>query len=163
MDGITFVRRARERCTVPAVVLTARDLPHDQLAGFEAGADDYVVKPFDGDVLAARLRTVLRRGRVAENGSQVALGDLRIDRPGMVVRRGEQPIALSNTEFRLLEAFLDHPGRVLSRPQLLDLVWGVAAWGDPHVVEANVQRLRAKIGADHIVTVRGAGYKLVKG
>ncbi|WP_068427313.1 response regulator transcription factor [Piscicoccus intestinalis] len=160
MDGITFVRRARERLDVPAVVLTARDLPHDQLAGFEAGADDYVVKPFDGDVLAARLRAVLRRGG-APRSQEVRLGALRIDRPGMVVHRDEERITLSSTEFRLLEAFLDHTGRVLSRPQLLDLVWGDASWGDPHVVEVTVQRLRAKIGAEHIVTVRGAGYKLV--
>lgn len=162
MDGITFVRRARERLDVPAVVLTARDLPHDQLAGLEAGADDYVVKPFDGDVLAARLRAVLRRGRPAVADDDVVLGDLRIDRPGMVVHRGEERVSLSSTEFRLLEAFLDHAGRVLSRVQLLDLVWGDAAWGDPHVVEVNVQRLRAKIGAEHIVTVRGAGDKLVR-
>lgn len=160
MDGITFVRRARERLDVPAVVLTARDLPHDQLAGFEAGADDYVVKPFDGDVLAARLRAVLRRGG-APRSQEVRLGALRIDRPGMVVHRDEERITLSSNEFRLLEAFLDHTGRVLSRPQLLDLVWGDASWGDPHVVEVTVQRLRAKIGAEHIVTVRGAGYKLV--
>ncbi len=160
MDGITFVRRARERLDVPAVVLTARDLPHDQLAGFEAGADDYVVKPFDGDVLAARLRAVLRRGG-APRSQEVRLGALRIDRPGMVVRRDDERITLSSTEFRLLEAFLDHAGRVLSRPQLLDLVWGDASWGDPHVVEVTMQRLRAKIGAEHIVTVRGAGYKLV--
>ena len=141
-------------------MLTARDLPHDQLAGCEAGADDYVGKPFDGDVLAARLRAVLRRGG-APRSQEVRLGALRIDRPGMVVHRGEERITLSSTEFRLLEAFLDHAGRVLSRPQLLDLVWGDASWGDPHVVEVTVQRLRAKIGAEHIVTVRGAGYKLV--
>ncbi|GMA41911.1 transcriptional regulatory protein CseB [Mobilicoccus caccae] len=161
MDGMTFIRRARERVDTPAVLLTARDLPYDQIAGFEAGADDYVTKPFDGDVLAARLRAVLRRGRPAAD-TEVTLGDLHIDRPGMVVRRGEDRISLSSTEFRLLEAFLDHPGRVLSRIQLLDLVWGDPDWGDPHVVEVTVQRLRAKIGAEHIATVRGAGYKLVK-
>lgn len=162
MDGITFVRRARERVNVPAVVLTARDLPHDQLAGFEAGADDYVVKPFDGDVLAARLRAVLRRGRPEQATSDIVLGDLRVDRPGMVVHCGQERVSLSSTEFRLLEAFLDHPGRVLSRTQLLEIVWGDAAWGDPHVVEVTVQRLRAKIGPGHVETVRGAGYKLVK-
>lgn len=164
MDGITFVRRAHERQPdVPAVVLTARDLPHDQLAGFEAGADDYVVKPFDGDVLAARLRAVLRRGRPEQpESADVLVGDLRIDRPGMVVHRDGERVTLSSTEFRLLEAFLDHIGRVLSRIQLLEIVWGDAAWGDPHVVEVTVQRLRAKIGPGHIETVRGAGYKLVR-
>ena len=113
-------------------------------------------------MLAARLRAVLRRGRAVVADDDVVLGDLRIDRPGMVVHRGEERVSLSSTEFRLLEAFLDHAGRVLSRVQLLDLVWGDAAWGDPHVVEVNVQRLRAKIGAEHIVTVRGAGDKLVR-
>lgn len=106
---------------------------------------------------------MLRRGRPTEESQDVVLGDLRIDRPGMVVHRGQERVSLSSTEFRLLEAFLDHTGRVLSRIQLLDLVWGDAAWGDPNVVEVNVQRLRAKIGGHHIVTVRGAGYKLVKG
>lgn len=90
------------------------------------------------------------------------LGDLRVDRPGMVVHCGQERVSLSSTEFRLLEAFLDHPGRVLSRTQLLEIVWGDAAWGDPHVVEVTVQRLRAKIGPGHVETVRGAGYKLVK-
>lgn len=160
MDGITFVRRARERTDTPAVMLTARDLPYDQLAGFDAGADDYVVKPFDGDVLAARLRAVLRRARGGAS-TDVTLGDLRIDLPGMAVRRGDEQIPLSSTEFRLLETLLAHPGQVLSRGQLLDLVWETS-WGDAHVVEVNVQRLRAKIGAEHIVTVRGAGYKLVR-
>lgn len=163
MDGMTFIRRARERVDTPAVLLTARDLPYDQIAGFEAGADDYVTKPFDGDVLAARLRALLRRGRTAADADpDIHLGDLRIDRPGMVVHRGEEKVNLSSTEFRLLEAFLDHPGRVLSRIQLLDLVWGDPDWGDPHVVEVAIQRLRSKIGAHHIATVRGAGYKLVK-
>ena len=162
MDGITFARRARERSRVPIVMLTARDLPYDQVAGFEAGADDYVIKPFDGDVLAARLRAVMRRSLVAEASDETVLGDLHIDRPGMSVRRGDERISLSSTEFRLLEAFLDRPGRVLSRAQLLDIVWGDTDWGDPHVVDVNIQRLRAKVGASHIVTVRGAGYKLAR-
>ena len=87
---------------------------------------------------------------------------MHIDRPGMSVRRGDERISLSSTEFRLLEAFLDRPGRVLSRAQLLDIVWGDTDWGDPHVVDVNIQRLRAKVGASHIVTVRGAGYKLAR-
>lgn len=165
MDGITFIRQVRGRPGVeselPVIMLTARDLPHDQVAGFEAGADDYVVKPFDGEVLAARLRAVLRRGTTPSSDDGVRVGDLLIDRPGMGISRNGEPVSLSSTEFRLLEAFLDHPSRVLSRGQLLDLVWGDPHWGDPHVVEVNVQRLRAKIGADHIVTVRGAGYKWV--
>ena len=113
-------------------------------------------------MLAARLRAVMRRSLVAEASDETVLGDLHIDRPGMSVRRGDERISLSSTEFRLLEAFLDRPGRVLSRAQLLDIVWGDTDWGDPHVVDVNIQRLRAKVGASHIVTVRGAGYKLAR-
>lgn len=162
MDGITFVRHAKERMDLGVVMLTARELPYDQLAGFEAGADDYVIKPFDGDVLAARIRAVLRRLKPPTESAGEQLGDLTIDRDGMTVHRGEEEITLSSTEFRLLEAFLDRPGRVLSRPLLLELVWGDPGWGDGHVVDVNIARLRSKIGAQHLQTVRGAGYKLVR-
>lgn len=164
MDGITFARRVREDSDLPIILLTARDLPHDQLAGFHAGADDYVTKPFDGEVLAARLRALLRRtetGPQQPDTTTIRVADLAVDPEGMVVTRGGEEVALSATEFRLLEVLLDHRGRVLSRPQLLELVWDIGAWGDTHVVEVTVQRLRRKIGAERIVTVRGAGYKLV--
>lgn len=162
MDGITFVRRAKERMDLGIVMLTARELPYDQLAGFEAGADDYVIKPFDGDVLAARIRAVLRRLSPRTDSRSEQLGDLTIDRDGMTVRRGDDEITVSATEFRLLEAFLDRPGRVLSRAQLLEIVWGDPGWGDGHVVDVNIARLRGKIGAEHLQTVRGVGYKLVR-
>lgn len=165
MDGLTLTRRLRERTDtayLPIVMLTARDLTGDQLAGFSAGVDDYVVKPFDGDVLAARLHAVLRRGRPSEAVDEVErVGDLAIDLAGMTVHRGEEEVALSHTEFRLLATLLEHRGAVLSKAQLLDRVWGVGEWGDDHVVEVTVQRLRGKIGAAAIVTVRGVGYKLV--
>ncbi len=168
MDGIRLVKRIREReelSTLPVILLTARDLPHDQIAGLEAGADDYVTKPFDGEVLAARIRAVARRRAAAPGpiGSTHAdvVGDLHVDRAGMVVSRAGEEIDVSATEFKLLSAFLDHLGQVLSRVQLLDRVWGDAEWTDPRVVDVTVQRLRSKIGADMITTVRGAGYKMV--
>lgn len=164
MDGITLLRRLRatpQFRELPVLLLTARDLPGDQVSGLEAGADDYVVKPFDSDVLAARLRTLLRRVRVSEP-PRTQLGDLVIDRAGMVVERAGEPVVLSATEFRLLETLLDHAGQVLSRDQLLARVWGSTEWGEPRVVDVNIQRLRAKIGADKIVTFRGSGYKLVR-
>lgn len=161
MDGITFVRRARERFPLPVIMLTARDLPHDQLAGFDAGADDYVIKPFDGAVLAARIRAVLRRGADTSAAATTRLGDLEIDIPGMTLTRDGVPVTLSGTEFRLLAVLFERQGRVLSKTQLLELVWGDAGWGDEHIVEVNVARLRSKIGADHLKTVRGLGYKLV--
>lgn len=163
IDGIRLTRRARELRDLPIVMLTARDLPHDQVHGLEAGADDYIVKPFDGDVLVARLRAVMRRTRpTAEVADPDVLerGDLRIDVPGMTLERAGEQVALSATEFRLLHALATHPGIVLSRNQLLDLVWGGAEWTDPRVIDVNIQRLRAKIGAEHIETVRGAGYKM---
>lgn len=165
LSGTEVCRRLRDNPhtrAIPIIMCTAKGDEIDRVVGFEVGADDYVVKPFDGQVLAARLRAVLRRG-AAPSADGIRVGDLLIDRPGMSISRGDEPISLSSTEFRLLEAFLDHPSRVLSRGQLLDLVWGDPDWGDPHVVEVNVQRLRSKIGAEHIVTVRGAGYKWVSG
>lgn len=164
MDGITLLRRLREspeHCDLPVVLLTARDLPSDQVAGLDAGADDYLPKPFDSDVLAARLRALLRRS-VSPAIDWIDLGDLRIDRAGMAVERAGTSVELSATEFRLLEALLDHAGQVLSRDQLLELVWGSSSWGEPRVVDVNVQRLRAKIGAEKILTLRGSGYKLVR-
>ena len=164
MDGITLLRRLRQSPThaeLPVLLLTARDLPSDQVTGLDAGADDYLGKPFDSDVLAARLRALLRRS--GPSGTDwVDVGDLRIDRAGMVVERTGRPVELSATEFRLLDALLDHPGQVLSREQLLERVWGSSSWGEPRVVDVNVQRLRAKIGAEKILTLRGSGYKLVR-
>lgn len=163
MDGIRLTRAVRELRDLPIVMLTARDLPHDQVHGLEAGADDYVVKPFDGDVLVARLRAVLRRGSAAAPAADPGVlvrGDLRIDLPGMTLERAGAPVALSATEFRLLHAFATHPGVVLSRHQLLDLVWGDTEFTDERVVDVTLQRLRAKIGAEHVETVRGAGYKM---
>lgn len=160
-DGIWLTKHIRASLDLPVVLLTARDLVSDEVSGLEAGADDYVTKPFDGDLLVARLRAVLRR---AEAGRLRAdqVGDLVVDRAGMTLTRSGSEVALSATEFRLLEAFLDHVGIVLSRDQLLERVWGDSDWGDPRVVDVNVQRLRAKIGAEVIVTVRGAGYKMVR-
>ncbi len=162
MDGITLTREVRRRSTVPIIMLTARDLSHDHVTGLDAGADDYVTKPFQGDVLHARIQAVLRRAAMQAPLANERVGDLEIDRDGMVVMRHGEQIDLSTTEFRLLEALLDHRGAVLSRAQLLDLVWGSADWGEERVVDVNIQRLRAKIGAELITTVRGAGYKLVR-
>lgn len=160
-DGIWLTKHVRERLDLPVVLLTARDLVSDEVAGLEAGADDYVTKPFDGDVLVARLNAVVRRS-AARRRQADHVGDLVIDRPGLTLTRGGEPVALSATEFRLLLTLLDHAGIVLSREQLLERVWGSAEWGDPRVVDVNVQRLRAKVGADLVETVRGVGYKLVR-
>lgn len=143
------------------MLLTARDLPYDQVSGLDADADDYVVKPFDSEVLAARIRAVLLR-RPAPTDAAERHGDLTLDRPGMTVSRAGEPVPLSATEYSLLETLVDHAGQMLSREQLLAHVWGSAEWGEARVVDVNIQRLRAKIGPDHIQTLRGLGYKWLR-
>ncbi|MFF5407820.1 two-component system response regulator CseB [Streptomyces misionensis] len=173
LDGVSLCRRIRDESTVPVIMLSARADSIDVVLGLEAGADDYVTKPFDGAVLVARIRAVLRRfghaggshhpeetGSTVQDGSTLTFGDLRIDTDGMEVRRAGEPVALTPTEMRLLLEFSSAPGSVLSRDKLLERVWDYGWGGDTRVVDVHVQRLRQKIGQDRIETVRGFGYKL---
>ncbi|MFD7917185.1 MULTISPECIES: two-component system response regulator CseB [unclassified Streptomyces] len=176
MDGVSLCRRIRDESTVPVIMLSARADSIDVVLGLEAGADDYVTKPFDGSVLVARIRAVLRRfdhsggaqnggGNAADNGSDpergvLSFGDLEVDTEGMEVRRAGAAVALTPTEMRLLLEFSSAPGTVLSRDRLLERVWDYDWGGDTRVVDVHVQRLRTKIGQDRIETVRGFGYKL---
>ncbi|AZK95739.1 MULTISPECIES: two-component system response regulator CseB [Streptomyces] len=172
LDGVSLCRRIRDESTVPVIMLSARADSIDVVLGLEAGADDYVTKPFDGAVLVARIRAVLRRFGHAGGGDGAAgdgpggqgpvltFGDLVVDTEGMEVRRGEVPVALTPTEMRLLLEFSSAPGTVLSREKLLERVWDYGWGGDTRVVDVHVQRLRVKIGQDRIETVRGFGYKL---
>ncbi|MFI2672258.1 two-component system response regulator CseB [Streptomyces albidoflavus] len=177
MDGVSLCRRIRDESTVPVIMLSARADSIDVVLGLEAGADDYVTKPFDGSVLVARIRAVLRRfghaagaqgaraeeepsGRAAEADGLLRFGDLELDTEGMVVQRAGTPVALTPTEMRLLLEFSAAPGTVLSRDKLLERVWDYGWGGDTRVVDVHVQRLRAKIGQERIETVRGFGYKL---
>ncbi|MFI8185416.1 response regulator transcription factor [Actinacidiphila glaucinigra] len=166
LDGVSLCRRIRDESTVPVIMLSARADAIDVVLGLEAGADDYVTKPFDGAVLTARMRAVLRRFRVAAVDEPPAgpgvltFGDLEVDPEGMEVRRAGERIALTPTEMRLLLEFSAAPGTVLSRDRLLERVWDYDWGGDTRVVDVHVQRLRAKIGQERIETVRGFGYKL---
>ncbi|MGA5166478.1 MULTISPECIES: two-component system response regulator CseB [Streptomyces] len=176
MDGVSLCRRIRDESTVPVIMLSARADSIDVVLGLEAGADDYVTKPFDGAVLVARIRAVLRRFGHAggpaggpggdgdrsgqDQGGVLVFGDLEVDTDGMEVRRGGVPVALTPTEMRLLLEFSSAPGTVLSRDKLLERVWDYGWGGDTRVVDVHVQRLRTKIGQDRIETVRGFGYKL---
>ncbi|MEU6535946.1 two-component system response regulator CseB [Streptomyces sp. NPDC047000] len=170
LDGVSLCRRIRDESTVPVIMLSARADSIDVVLGLEAGADDYVTKPFDGAVLVARIRAVLRRfghaggGRAAETapqeGGTLVFGELEVDTEGMEVRRAGRPVALTPTEMRLLLEFSAAPGTVLSRDKLLERVWDYGWGGDTRVVDVHVQRLRTKIGQDRIETVRGFGYKL---
>jgi DNA-binding response OmpR family regulator len=160
MDGVSLCRAIRAESSVPVVMLSARSDPVDVVLGLEAGADDYVAKPFDPPVLAARLRAVLRRATPAAGPSVLRFGDLEIDTGGMVVRAGGSTVSLSPIEYRLLLELARNTGIVLTRDTLLENVWDYSWAGDTRLVDVAVQRLRAKIGRDRIETVRGAGYKL---
>jgi len=162
VDGVSVCRAIRERSVVPIVMLTARTDPVDVVLGLEAGADDYVTKPFEPAVLAARLRAVLRRVARHDASPVLRVGDVEIDRAGMEVRVGGTPVGLTATEYRLLLELAENRGVVLSRERLLEDVWGYVWAGDTRLVDMHVRRLRAKIGAEAIETVRGAGYKLVR-
>ncbi|MEW1754216.1 two-component system response regulator CseB [Streptomyces angustmyceticus] len=175
LDGVSLCRRIRDESTVPVIMLSARADSIDVVLGLEAGADDYVTKPFDGAVLVARIRAVLRRfghasgpdraGGASADPADIPepvlrFGDLEVDTEGMEVRKGGTNVALTPTEMRLLLEFSNAPGTVLSRDRLLERVWDYGWGGDTRVVDVHVQRLRGKIGQDRIETVRGFGYKL---
>jgi DNA-binding response OmpR family regulator len=166
IDGFDVCRAIRRVSDVPIVMVTARADTHDVVAGLEAGADDYLTKPFAPKELSARIRALLRRARSSDSGSaHLRFGDLEIIPDEGVVRRGGDEIHLTKTEFRLLVELASSPGRVFSRETLLERVWGYGYFGDGRLVDVHVRRLRTKVEADaanprHVVTVRGLGYKL---
>ncbi|MGZ4146210.1 MAG: response regulator, partial [Actinomycetota bacterium] len=167
VDGFEVCRRIRRDSDVPIVMLTARNDASDVVAGLELGADDYVTKPFDLPVLAARLRAVLRRA--IESPRLVRrVGDLEIDTAAFVARRAGVELRLTRTEFGLLAELAARPGQVFTRELLLQTVWGYDYLGDSRLVDVAVQRLRAKIEDDpahptRLTTVRGIGYRLERG
>ncbi|CAN5702861.1 response regulator transcription factor [soil metagenome] len=166
MDGFAVCRAIRRTSDVPILMVTARADTHDVVAGLEAGADDYVTKPFQPKELSARIRALLRRARPAASGHpQLTFGELEIVPDEGSVRRAGTEVHLTKTEFRLLCELASVPGRVFSREQLLERVWGYDYFGDGRLVDVHVRRLRTKVEADpaaprHVVTVRGLGYKL---
>lgn len=167
MSGIELcarLRRAGRHPSLPILMLTARGEEADRVRGLTTGADDYVVKPFSVPELLARVTALLRRAAPERVSDALAHGDIVLDRSAHLVTRSGREIALGPTEYRLLEALLESPGRVLSRAQLLDRVWGSTAEIDERTVDVHVGRLRKALvrggEADPIRTVRGAGYAL---
>lgn len=170
MDGLDALRQLKQRFGVPVIFLTARRRELDEVLGLEMGADDYVTKPFDIDVLLAHIKAVLRRANGTPKPDKaeqpILLGDLMIDPIGHLVTLGGRPVDLTPREFDLLHAFVLHPNQVLSTDDLLNSVWGAEFEGQPQVVYVHVRWLREKLEQDpnhptRILTVRGVGYKLI--
>jgi two-component system OmpR family response regulator len=164
IDGIQTCRRLRaEQVWTPILMLTARDAVQDRVAGLNSGADDYLVKPFSFDELLARVRALARR-QVGPRPTVLSVGDLRLETTTHRLWRGSEEIPLSHREVAILEAFMRRPGRILSRFDLLELVWDGDFDHRSNVVDVAVRRLREKIdrpfGVESIETVRGAGYRL---
>ncbi|PCJ74311.1 MAG: phosphate regulon transcriptional regulatory protein PhoB [Rhodobacteraceae bacterium] len=167
VSGIEICRQLRARSetrNIPVIMLTARAEEEDRLRGFEKGADDYVTKPFSMKELVARIHAVLRRANPAAAGNVVTFGDIVLDRDTMRVTRGGGAVTLGPTEFRLLEVLIKRPGRVYSREQLLDRVWGQDIYVEARTVDVHIGRLRKALNkgglVDPIRTVRASGYAL---
>lgn len=170
VSGVEVCRRLRARPetrNLPIIMLTARGEESDRIRGLDTGADDYVVKPFSMSELAARIRAVLRRIRPGLAEDRLHHGDIIVDRVAHRVRRADREIHLGPTEFRLLDYLMQHPGRVFSREQLLDAVWGSDVYVEARTVDVHIGRLRKALNqhveADPIRTVRSAGYSLDAG
>jgi two-component system phosphate regulon response regulator PhoB len=167
VSGIEVCRQVKARPEtrgIPVIMLSARSEELDRVRGLETGADDYVVKPYSVAELMARLRTQLRRTRPASLGERLVFEDIVLDAGEHRVYRGTQTISLGPTEFRLLSTLMEKPGRVWSREQLLDRVWGRDIYVDTRTVDVHIGRLRKALmrhgGSDPVRTVRGAGYSL---
>jgi DNA-binding response OmpR family regulator len=168
MDGFECCRQIRRRADVPVLIVSARNDSHDVVAGLEAGADDYVRKPFDVAELTARLRALRRRLRPDADtapSSIITAAGIEVDPDRGEARVDAVPVHLTKTEFRLLYELISHPGRVFSREMLLERVWEYDYFGDVRIVDVHIGRLRSKIEADtakpqRLLTVRGFGYKI---
>lgn len=164
IDGWEVCRRVRESSDVPIIMLTARSQEYDQLTAFDAGADEYVTKPCSPSVLMKRVAALLRRGESSGNSSKVlSVDELKLDSFAHEVWLDGQSISLTIKEYSILQKLLSNPGRVFTREQMLDDIWGFDFSGDERTVDSHVARLRTKLGnwgAVHIKTIYGTGYKL---
>ncbi len=167
VSGLELCRRVRSNaktCNIPIILLTARGEETDRIRGLTTGADDYVTKPFSVPELVARVKAVLRRANPESIADVLTIGDVLLDRSAYKVSRGPREVRLGPTEFRLLEFLMESPGRVYSRSQLLDSVWGQNVYVDERTVDVHIGRLRKALNRgkelDPIRTVRGAGYSI---
>ncbi len=166
LDGWEVCKKIRETSSVPIIVLTARTQEFDELVSFESGADDFVTKPFSPTILVKRIEALLKRSAakpVHSNGEIFSVDGLVFDIPGHAVTLGGRELELTIKEFNILEKLIKNPGRIYSRDNLLDDIWGIDFEGDARTVDSHVARLRTKLGVwgeEHLKTVYGAGYKI---
>jgi DNA-binding response OmpR family regulator len=167
VDGLEVCRRVRAQSTVPIIMLTARDDEVDKVLGLEIGADDYITKPFSIREFRSRVRALLRRAQLSaqpDRSETIEIGELRIDLSRRSVESHGESVSLTYVEFELLRVLAGHPGRVYSRQQLLESLWGSADYRDPRTIDVHIRHLREKIERDasepeFIFTVRGVGYR----
>lgn len=161
-SGLDVLAALRKRSqTTPVLLLTARDAVRDRITGLDAGADDYLGKPFDLDEVSARLRALIRRA-AGRASAIIAWRDVALEPATMIVTRGGEPVRLSRREFTILHALMDRPGQILSKAQLEEKLYGWQEDVESNTVEVHVHHLRAKLGASTIETVRGIGYRLAE-
>jgi two-component system response regulator RegX3 len=164
LSGVEVCRRIRATSDIPIIILTARDAEVDRVLGLEAGADDYVTKPFSMAELVSRVRAILRRRALDRQtaASILRVGALELDRNRHTVTLGAEAVELTPSEFRLLSLLADEPERVFSRREIMRHLWNSDFVGDERTADFHIANLRRKLGEDALVTVRGVGYKLVK-
>ena len=165
MDGVEVTRRLREWTQVPIIIVSVREQEKDKIAALDAGADDYLTKPFGVGELMARLRSAVRRSAQAETDPVFTTGDLVVDLNQRIVTMNGQPVLLTPTEYDLLRTFVKHAGKVLTHDQLLRAVWGTAYESETHMLQVNISNLRRKIEPDpvrpgYLITEPGVGYRL---
>lgn len=165
LDGVEVTRRLREWTQAPIIIVSVREQEADKIAALDAGADDYLTKPFGAGELLARIRVALRRAAQTENEPVFSSGDLVVDLTRRLVTVQAQPVTLTPTEYDLLKTLIKHAGKVLTHRQILRIVWGLNYENDTHILQVNISNLRRKIESDparpaHIVTEPGVGYRL---
>lgn len=162
LDGYDVCRRIRGGSSTPIIMLTALDEEEAQVKAFELQADDYITKPFSVKLVLLRVEAVLRRTDGNSGGSVMECGEIRLDDDAMEVRVSGERISLTRIEYELLHLFMEHPGRVFTRENLLNAVWGYEYIGEEKAVNIHIMNLRRKLGIDPIETIRGVGYRLAK-
>lgn len=161
-NGYAVCRAIREQGNTPIIMLTALEEEEAQVKAFALQADDYITKPFSLKLVLLRVEAVLRRTAAAGHGTILTYRDVRMDLEGMEVSSGGKTVSLTKLEYELLRLFLEHPGRVFTRENLLNMVWGYDYMGDEKAVNIHIMNLRRKLGVDLIETIRGVGYRLAK-